>query len=103
MFKLVYVPFLISYRNYFEFPIDEFTNREGIKICNSRICWGDPDFVNLMRRIVGTMQPRFDEADTILVNELDEFLEIIFIIEGSFRCGYTLNGQRNWAIQFNGK
>jgi len=38
------------------------------------------------------MQPRREPKGTIIIKELDEFLEIIFIVEGRFKVGYTLNG-----------
>jgi len=49
--------------------------------------------------IVSVMQPRYEAANTDLINELDEFLEIIFIVNGTFKCGFSLNGNIHWVLK----
>jgi len=52
-----------------------------------------------MADIVSAMQPRLELANTVLIRELDEFLEIIFIVNGTFKCGFSLNGNIHWVLR----
>jgi len=44
-----------------------------------------------MRSLISILEPRFEEAGTTIVNELDEFLEVIFFTAGKYSIGYSLN------------
>lgn len=44
-----------------------------------------------MLEILKNLEPRFEEKDTILIEELDEVNEIIFLEKGIFEVGYSVN------------
>ena len=48
-----------------------------------------------MRKI----EPRFERKGIMLVKELDNILEIIFFIDGKFKCGYTLNNKEIYVFR----
>ena len=47
------------------------------------------------------MEPRRDEIDTILYNELDEFTEILFINKGIVDIGFEINRKKVFCIRKN--
>ena len=46
-----------------------------------------------MRKVLEHIEPRSAKAGTVLIDELDEFLEVIFFVTGDFRAGYSLNAK----------
>ena len=46
---------------------------------------------DFMMQVLRSLEPRFYKKKTILVDELDEQLEIIFIDKGETLIGYEIN------------
>ena len=63
----------------------------GIIIKHARYTWTDKEYQDLMFNVVAKLEPRREEADVLLIDELDEFLECLMFISGYFKCGYCLN------------
>jgi hypothetical protein len=38
------------------------------------------------------LEPRFEQKNTILIDELDEVNEILFFPEGQYEIGFEING-----------
>ena len=53
-----------------------------------------------MYSVVAKLEPRREEADVLLIDELDEFLECLMFISGHFKCGYCLNRKQIWVIPY---
>lgn len=53
-----------------------------------------------MISILANLNPRFELAETILFEELDEVNELIFISKGTVDVGYTINGSTHYALRF---
>ena len=49
--------------------------------------------------VLRNLEPRFERAGTPIINELDEFGEIIFIQKGIILLGYEINKVRNHCIK----
>lgn len=49
--------------------------------------------------VLRNLEPRFESAGTTIINELDEFGEIIFIQKGIILLGYEINKVRNHCIK----
>lgn len=49
------------------------------------------------------LEPRYEPAGTILVDELDEMTEIIFVYEGEINVGYEINKQKKYCFKFKDK
>ena len=47
------------------------------------------------------IEPRFELEDTIIYEELDEFLEIIMFMEGTFKCGFLFNQKYQFVMSFH--
>lgn len=58
---------------------------------HSRYTWFDDSYRFFMLEILKNLEPRFEEKDTILIEELDEVNEIIFLEKGIFEVGYSVN------------
>ena len=54
-----------------------------------------------MRKLLDKIEPRFERRGKILIQELDEYLEVIFFIEGTYKVGYTLNGNQKYVMPYN--
>ena len=50
--------------------------------------------------MLGYLEPRHEEARTILINELDEFNEIIFVTKGDVAIGYEINKVKKYCIKY---
>jgi len=44
-----------------------------------------------MMEMLTYLEPRQEKAKTVLVSELDEFNEIIFVMQGTIIIGYEIN------------
>lgn len=56
-----------------------------------RYTWGDEDYAGLMMDLSKKLEPALYEPRMILFDELDEFTEIIFPMEGIHMVGYSIN------------
>ena len=53
-----------------------------------------------MISLLPMLEPRFEKRRTILVDELDELNEIIFVSKGSVVIGYEINKQKRYCIKY---
>ena len=51
-------------------------------VIHSRYTWYNIEYRDYMRNIIAVLEPRLEEAGTVLVKELDEFDEVIFFVQG---------------------
>ena len=56
-----------------------------------------------MNKVLRGLEPRFIQKKTIIINELDEFGEIIFVKNGVVGIGFEINKQQNFCIRFENK
>ena len=56
-----------------------------------RYTWGDEIYSTLMMDLSKKLEPAYYEAKTVLFDELDEFTEIIFPMEGYHLVGFSIN------------
>jgi len=53
-----------------------------------------------MMDIMQALEPRMEEKNVILFNELEEINEVLFFINGVHEIGYELNGVKKYIVQF---
>ena len=63
--------------------------------------WKDQIYRDFMLEVLSALEPRFDEKGTILYDELDEFLEVLFVMKGQIIIGYECNKKRKFCIRHN--
>ena len=61
-----------------------------IKYTHRRYTWEDGQFSGLMMAISKVLEPAIYEAKTIMFDELDEFSEVIFPMEGKHLVGFSI-------------
>lgn len=47
-----------------------------------------------------SLEPRFEQRDIVLVNELDEFTEIYFFSKGTYEIGFEINRQSYYCLRY---
>ena len=60
----------------------------------------DTEYIDFMRLLLKYIEPRFVKRRTIIIEELDEFGEVIFFVTGTFKVGYSINGKKIWVKAF---
>jgi hypothetical protein len=50
--------------------------------------------------LLTNLEPRFEARHTIIIDELDEFNEIVFVSQGSVVIGYEVNKQKRYCIKY---
>lgn len=60
---------------------------------NSFYTWNDQVYCNLMVQLFSSMEPRCEQADTILFRDLDEVTEVSFFTKGIVKIGFEINNK----------
>ena len=53
--------------------------------------WYDPEYSKFMVELLENLHPRIEPANTIILKELDEQNEVIFIEDGAYKVGFEIN------------
>lgn len=82
-----------------------FSGKKHIKnySSNTFYTWKDTQYRDFMMQMLRKLEPRYEPAGTILVDELDEMTEIIFVYEGDINIGYEINKQKKYCYKFKDK
>ena len=78
------------------FCIQNFQNKNE----NSYYTWNDFVYRNFMMDLMQHLEPRFEQKNTILIDELDEVNEVLFFPEGQYEIGFEINGQKKFIIEY---
>lgn len=62
--------------------------------------WSDQEYRFFMLQLLQYLEPRQEDAGTILFQELDEINEVIFIETGECDIGYEINKQQKYVIRY---
>ena len=65
--------------------------------------WKDQPYREFMQMVLTMLEPRFEPKHQIIVGELDEFSELIFVSKGTIVIGYEINKLKNYCIQYVNK
>ena len=81
--RFLYLDFMKTYT-----PIFEYQKNSN---AHSRYVWADAEYRAFMFALLKNLEPRKEEPDVSLVEELDEFNEVIFFMKGFYAVGYSIN------------
>ena len=81
-------------------PIFEFKKNDNK---HSRYVWEDPPYRSFMMAILQNLEPRKEEPNSFLFEELDEFNEIIFFMKGFYEVGYSINNKNEFLPEKQSK
>lgn len=65
--------------------------------------WEDTEYRDFMMELLTKLEPRFENAGSILFEELDEINEIFFVSKGQVDIGYELNKTKKFVIRYTDK
>ena len=77
--------FLESYQTIFSFRNEDSLNQPAF------YTWENQLYRNFMMSLLSVLEPRKQEKDVIMYNELDEVNEVIFFIKGEYDVGFEIN------------
>ena len=79
-----------------------FTNAKNSyeHITRSTYTWTDQSYREFMMEVLRNLEPKFERQGSIIIDELDEFDEIIFCHHGQVYLGYEINKQRRFCIKY---
>lgn len=83
-----------DYSNHFRFE----KKHERIKKYNY-YNWTDQYYRNFMVELLKNLQPRMEEKDIILFNELDDVTEILFLNKGQIDIGFEINRKKHFVLR----
>jgi len=52
-----------------------------------------------MTELLTALEPRFERADKILFEELDDFTEILFFSKGHVDLGFEINRKKKYCLR----
>jgi len=62
--------------------------------------WVDQPYRDFMLTMLTYLEPRFEKKKTIIVDELDEVNELIFVYQGTVAIGYEINKQKRFSFRY---
>lgn len=62
--------------------------------------WDDQKYRHFMIEVLRNLAPRFENKGSILINELEEVLEVLFMSQGTVDIGFEINRKPKFAIRF---
>lgn len=68
---------------------------------HSRYTWFDKTYSDFMMDVLYQLEPRKEPKGEILVDELEEFTEVLFFMTGMFDIGYSINKKNMFKLRFN--
>ena len=60
--------------------------------------WLDKPYSKFIMRMLAFLEPRFEPKNTILLDEMEEVQEILFINKGKVAIGYNINKVKKYSV-----
>lgn len=99
--------FLSKFYIFFRIEIDQnkggnlFAVQEHPEMRHCKILtWNDPNYREFMMMLLTRIEPRFEHKGTIIIDELTETNEVIFVSSGTILYGYEINKQKRYCIKY---
>jgi hypothetical protein len=86
--------FIRTFRLFFRMTKDsqyQFESDMNQKFIRQYYTWNDQSYREFMNKVLRALEPRFIQKKNIIINELDEFGEIIFVKNGVVGIGFEIN------------
>ena len=92
--NFLFRPFISIFHNMFELR-----KSNDPRIKHSYYKWLDDEYSDFMIMIMKCLKPRRYLGGSVIYEELEEVLEITFVMSGTFHCGYEINKIKKLKIQ----
>jgi potassium voltage-gated channel Eag-related subfamily H protein 8 len=63
--------------------------------------WTDRSYCSFMIRFLQQLEPRNFKKDETILHDLEEVEEILFVVKGDYKIGYTLNNVEHYALRLH--
>ena len=63
--------------------------------------WQDQQYREFMFDMLQSLEPFFERKHVILINELEKFNVISFVIKGKVALGYEINKQKRYCVKYS--
>ena len=90
----MFTDFLLAFSDYFMFKNPNVTDRFGL--CHYG--WEDEDYQSFMSELIIELEPRFEKENTVLLQENEEWLEVLFFTKGKIGIGFELNKVSKFVV-----
>lgn len=82
----------------YHFEMERPPNPKTPKIKHAFYKWGEDDYDEFMLEIMKCLKPRRYFEGNIIFTELQEVLEMTFVLKGMFKVGYEINKKRKFIV-----
>ena len=89
----LFKPFVRRFSKFFELPMNKLHKHSYYK-------WDHEKYSDFMIEIMKRLEPRRVKEKDIIYEELQEILEIIFVLKGSYFIGYEINKVKKMKLYF---
>jgi hypothetical protein len=62
--------------------------------------WEDEEYAEFMKELLANLEPRREKAQTVLIEENEEWAEVLFFTKGSYCVGYELNRENHYVLLY---
>ena len=66
---------------------------------NQHFTWNDEPYSKFIMNMLSVLEPRFELKNTILLDEMDEVNELMFINRGKVGIGYSANKKKKYCVK----
>lgn len=93
----IHSDFLNKFKKTFVFPNNDITNE---KIKHARYGWNDEPYYMFMFDVLRALAVRREDRLSVLQEQNDEVLEVLFFSKGSYAAGFVLNRSPKFCMKF---
>jgi hypothetical protein len=68
-----------------------FMKKDEGRIKHARYTWDDPSYKNFMSKILSNLEPIQYQKEELIMDELDEVNQVIFILRDAYHVGFYIN------------
>lgn len=72
-----------------------------VKNIKGSYAWTDRRYCSFMVRFLQKLEPRQFQKDDIILKDLEEVEEILFVARGEYAIGYTVNNVEHYALKLH--
>ena len=98
MKNFLFADFFLEFNKYFELERVVDDPHPKVKIQHAYYRWGHEGFDEFMLEVMKSLVPRRCVAGEIILHELEEVLEMTFVLSGTFLVGYDINKTRKFVV-----
>lgn len=92
--SFLYCDFLKCFRRFFSIPNK--TSKNWPAFYN----WENEYYQTFMLDILQNLEPRFEDKNVVLINELEEFNEVFFFNLGTYEIGFEINHKEYYVLRY---